>query len=302
MPNSAYLAGKLAASNLAGTPVTLLVRRYDGKTASLGKAAKELLEGGVRIIIGPGDDAGAAALAKLVAGQNVTVVSLASLADPSNDIYAAGLASPDEATLAAAEMARRGYSHVVIATTKNAVSKAYAAALAAAAKPLGIVTLEIDISNTKDGLGKLGQTARPGQQPPDAIAFATGPVRAASIIAGLKGDPRFANVAMIGNSGWSISSQMIPVGSNVWHTALAGNHLLDFAQKFSAVNGQQPTLVGAVVYDLVTLAGALPQLVEEDPYGMDVLTSSKGYQGQTGAFRFDLTGKVQRSYVVVEIK
>lgn len=302
LPNSSYLAGKLAATTVAGSPVTLEIRRYDGKIDTLKKAGADLVAAGVRIIIGPSDDAGAAALAKLVAGQNVVIISLAALADSTQDVYAAGLDPDAEAAFAVAEMVKRGYRNVAIATNKDLASKAYAAALAKSAKAAGLVTLDVDVSNTKDGISKLGQLIRPNQQPPHAVAFATGPVRAAGIIAGLRSDPRFADVAMVGNSGWAISAQMIPVGSKVWYSAFSGNNLADFAQKFSATNMQQPTLTGAMVYDLVVLSGALPQLIENDPYAMDVLTNPTGFTGQTGAFRFDLTGKVQRSFVIVDIQ
>jgi hypothetical protein len=282
--------------------VTLIVRRYDGKTASIQKSAKELVDAGASLIIGPGDDAGVTALAKAVAGKNVVIVGGAGIADATQGVYSAGLPVAEEAALTVAEMVRRGYRFHAIAATKDPVSKAYAAALANAAKPAGIVTLEVDVTNTNDGIGKLGQLIKPGQQPPHAVAFATGPSKASGIIAGLRADRRFVGIPMVGNSGWAIASQMLPVGANAWFMGPAGNTLAEFAQKFAAANGQQPTLAGAVVYDLVVLAGTLPQVVPVDPYGMDVLTSSDGFQGQTGSFRFDLTGKVQRSYVAVEIK
>lgn len=301
LANSVYLAGRLAAATLSGTPVTLVIRRYEPLQSSLDKAAAELIAAGARIVIGPDDDKGAGSLAALLKDRNIPIISLSGRADGTSALYAAGLDPDREASVAVAEMRRRGYAAILVVVGADKAARAYGAALLAAAAPAGIEATRIDASKpaeTASGLGRLGGA---GRAMPDAVVFATGPVTAAAVMAAIPGDSRYAGVPIVGNSGWSVSPQLIPRGSTTWYTALAGNNLSGFAQRFAAANGGQPSLQGALAYDLVVMAGALPQIVPEAPYAADVLANAKGFNGQTGAFRFDGNGLAQRSFVVTEV-
>lgn len=297
--SSVYLAGKLAATTLSGAPVTLVIRRYDDNDSSLRTAGADLLKAGAKIIIGPNDDAGAAALATLVAGQDVPIISLGQRADISRNIYAAGPSAIDEAEAAADEMQRRGYRQIVMVRAKGASS--YAAALSPTLAAAGFSVSKLEISNPASGLAALLALADAGTLP-DAIVFTTGPELAAALIGGIRADARLTTLPVVGHSGWGLAPDLLTSQAPGWYTAPNSSRLPAFSQRFATSHPQRPSLRGAIAYDLVVLAGALPQLVPDSPYGPDVLTNQQGFSGQTGSFRFDGSGLVQRSYDIVTLK
>jgi hypothetical protein len=297
--DSSYLAGRQAAASKV--PMTLMIRRYDGKPASLKKLAAEFANAGAKAIIGPNTDDGTAMLAKELAGKGITIISDGSVADPSQRVFAAGLSPSDEASVAADEMFNHGYSAIVIATMRGAQGQIYASALANAALKAKINVQLADFSDPAAGVLKFKELLAGGFKP-SAIAFATGPARARDIVAALRGDPTVPKLPVIGNSGWSFAP---PSAANVgegWYTTLAHSTLADFGKKFTAASNQQPTVLAAVVYDLVTMAGALPQVVKDDPFHPDVIGNDQGFKGQTGNFVFNQSGQVARTFTVVPIK
>lgn len=299
MANSAYLAGKLAVKSLKDTEVTLIIQRYERTPEALKKVATAFIAGHTSIIIGPNDNEGALALAKFMAGKNIPIISLGTAANPEIGVYAAGLSDRREAEAVSVEMKKLKYRTVIIAHTNAATSTSYAKALVTALSSSGIKATEHDVSDPVKGLEALLKPAEPGTARPNAIAFATGPLRAAKLISALRKNPRFAKVAMVGNSGWSTALKQIPHGDGIWYATLARSQLAGFAAKFAVAGHQTPTLRSAIVYDLVVMAGVLPKIVLKNPYATSVLTNPQGFNGQTGRFRFNTSGVAERSYVIV---
>jgi hypothetical protein len=299
--DSSYLAGRQAAASLSKVPMTLMIRRYDGKPASLKKLAAEFNTAGAKAIIGPNTDDGTAMLAKELQGKGITIISTGSLADPSQRVFAAGLSPTDEASVAVDEMFNHGYNAIVIATVRGAEGQIYASALANAAVKAKINVQLADFSDAAAGVSKFKELLAAGFKP-SAIAFATGPARARDIVAALRADPSLPKLPVVGNSGWSFAP---PSAANVgegWYTTLAHSTLADFGKKFAAASSQQPTVMAAVVYDLVAMAGALPQVVKDDPFQPGVIGNDQGFKGQTGNFVFNGSGQVARTFTVVPIK
>jgi len=301
--NSSYLAGKLAATTLTGAPVTLVIRRYDRSASAVKKVAAELLAAGAEIIIGPDDAAGAATLAQLLQGKHIPILSLAQGADMGLGVYGAGLAIEDEIATTMGELQQRGHKTIMIARVGGAASTAYATTLGTAAAKAGIAATEVDFTDAAAGLSRLKQLPGAGTGMPDALVFAISQDRAGPVISELRGLTDYANMDMVGNASWSLSLQPLPETTGpIWYPALANNNLAGFSQKFAAANNQRPTLRSAVAYDLVVMAGALPQLIDDAPYSPDVLTNDQGFKGLTGSFRFDSNGTGLRTYVINKVK
>ncbi len=300
--NSAYRAGKLAATTLTGTPVTLVIRRYERNASSVKKVAADLVAAGATIIIGPDDAQGAATLADLLKGKEIPILSLARGADPAAGIYAAGLSLDEEIVATIGEMQKRRHGTILIVRTGDSASAAYASALSAAAGAAGIAASEVDFTDAAAGLAQLRQLAATGKGVPNAVVFATSQGRAAPVISELRNEAAYAAIDMVGNSSWDLSQHPLPQTGPVWHPSLSGNNLASFSEKFFAANSQRPTLRSAIAYDLVIMAGALPQLAPDDPYHPEILGNEQGFKGMTGGFRFDENGVARRIYVINNIK
>jgi len=295
--DSAYLAGKMAAGALKQEKLTLLIRRHDGSEAALRTAAADFAKAGAALAIGPDDGRAALMLAELLGGK-VPVLSLGGGANAGRQVYDAGDGLATEAALSAGEMKRRGYRSVVVVAIGSPASRRHSAAMVQATRAAGITVIEADFTDPAKGLAGLSGLVDAGTPPPDAFVFATGPLLAADAIARIGQNPRFAEAAIVGNAGWGVGDRS-RIGGPYWYPALAGSGLVGFEQKFVAAFGQRPTLRAAIVYDLVIMAGALPQVVDEEPFAADVLTNVQGFTGATGGFKFGADGVVQRRFVIV---
>ncbi|MFD1944231.1 hypothetical protein [Paradevosia shaoguanensis] len=295
---STYLAARLATTALSGTPIRLLVRRYDGKSGSLQKAATEFAQSGAKLVIAPADDAAARALANALAPRGVSVVSLGQSGDPANRLFGA-FARRDEVTFSAAEMKRRGYGAVAIVQTTDAASAAYANDIGEAAARAGLKVQFVDGGNPAAAAAQLQSQAAMGFEP-RAIVFATGPAVAAGVMGAVRAVPDLQGVAVVGNGGWAVAP---PAGlGKGWYPSLSRQGLAGFVEKFTAAYGQRPTVEAAVAYDLVVLGGALPQVAPDDPFGTTTMTNAQGFAGVTGNFRFDAGGVARRAFSVVELR
>jgi hypothetical protein len=294
--DSTYLAGRQAAQALAKAPVTLMIRRYDGKPASLKKLAADFVQAGAKVIIGPTSGIDTAALAKLVAGKGISVISTGRDADSAQRVFSAGLSISDEVAVSANEIVKRGYGGLIIATLPNETSQIYTSLLATAVVGAKIPVRLIDIADPVAGIAKYKEIMASDFKPA-AIAFSVSPAHAEAFGKLLRADPAATKLPFIGNSGWSFAPP-VSLGEG-WYPTLAGNNLAAFGKKLA---GGGPTLLGAVVYDLVTMAGALPQVVKDDPFQAAVITNEQGFKGQTGQFTFNASGVAERTFVVVPLK
>lgn len=300
-PDSIYLAGKLAVASLSGSPVILHIRKYKPTDTAIIKASKEFADRGVDFVIGPADGEGATVLANAMAGQGAAIVSMSPVNDIGNNLYAAAFDPELEAAVAVNEMARRKFANIVIAATTDAEAQTLAAKIKQFSSDAGIgvrVISAVSAAQISKELMEMQDT----DFSPAAIFFATGPARAAAAAAAMKKIPQLALISVVGNSAWAVGVVDKTALAGAWYAGLDTSQLEAFATRFKQAYGQPPTLQGAFVYDLIVMAGALPQVVSEDPYNVDVLSNPQGFTGQTGAFKFTLSGRIERKYVVVSVK
>ncbi len=300
--DSVFRAAKLAAESLKGNPLTVVVRTVDPDGANLSLALGDLQAAGVKLVIGGGDPRIAAEAAKTMAAQRVPTLGLSSFADLGMLLYAAAFVPGEEAVALVNEAARRGYASIAVVSGSSPASQELTKSVLTLATAAGISARPVDGATEMQFVAAMSAMAMAGVTV-EAIVYAVGPERAGAMTAALKVDPRFKPVAIVGNSGWALIGKTPPALKDAWYTVPEGTQLGEFIEKFKAANGMSGTLSGAMVYDLLVLAAALPQAVKEDPYSPEVLTSPQGFSGFTGLFRFGPTGMVAaRNYSIVTMK
>ncbi len=300
--DSVLRAAKLAAETLKGNPLTVVVRTVNAEGADLSTALSDLQAAGVKLVVGADDPRVAAEAAKVLATSRIPTLSLSSFADLGLSLYAAAFVPAEEAVAIVNEAARRGHKSIAVVSgagepsqelTKSILTLAAAAGISA--RPVDGTT-ESQFAAAMSGMAGAGVTV-------DAVIYAVGPERAARMTATLKADDRFKSIAVIGNSGWALADGTPPALKAAWYPVPEGTQLGEFIEKFKAANGLAGTFNGAMVYDLLVLAAALPQAVKENPYAPEVLTSPQGFSGFTGTFRFGPTGMAAaRTYIIVTME
>jgi ABC-type branched-subunit amino acid transport system substrate-binding protein len=299
--DSIYLAAKLAITSLKQGLATLEIRPLRSSGQSAREGAGALASAGAMIVISGGDQAISSAVAKVLGAKGIPTIALAAASDTGAQLYGAGLGTRGELGALMAEFARLNYAHIAVAVTVEATSQAYAAAVLNAAAGANIVASPIDASDPTlflAGLAELAHTSTP-----DAIVFASGPARAAELVGALRAVPAQAGIAIVGNAHWATAEPLGKALSGAWYASLPRDGLARFVARFKAAYGSNPTLTGALVYDLIIMAAALPEVVPETPYAPEVLRTDSGFGGFLGPFRFGAANLAEpREYTIANAR
>jgi hypothetical protein len=297
-PNAIYLAAKLAIRDFASDKISVVIRRVDNTSPSLRAAVDDLVAAKVSVIVGPADDASAAAVASMVAGKNIAVLSLARVGNVGQEFYGAGIDPAREAQVVVDEMKRRAYSSVLVIGTKESGSDSLAASIVAAAKTAGIAANLVTAVQADQALGSIRSAIKGGAKPA-ALMFASSPDFARGALGAMGADKALATLPLVGPADWGLTFLNTDQFAGAWYPTLALDRLKAFADKFATAYSATPTLNAAIAYDLMVLASALPQVGGKDPFRREIMTTKSGFTGQTGAFSFDAAGLAQRPLTVV---
>ena len=301
VPGSAFLAANLAADVITKSPITVLVRETDGTAASLEKIEQEFSAADVKFVIVPADEAIAKSVASSLGRKGVSVVTIGSTSAPAVNLFAFGNVGATEASLMSDEIRRRGYRAIAIVSDPTSEANVFASQLAS-----GLLTAKIGVVAI-DGRDPVGATAKlkalaSANIPPSAIVFLESPSAAAIVMKDLRKIAALQLVPVVGTSSWgtdvSGAAGLIPG----WYMAADGNTLATFAKRFAKAYGRPATMDGAMTYDLLVLAAALPQIIKDrPPYGLDVLQNEQGFVGVTGKLFFGSDGQVSRTLYSVDL-
>ena len=301
VPGSAFLAANLAADVITKSPITVLVRETDGTAASLEKIEQEFSAADVKFVIVPADEAIAKSVASSLGRKGVSVVTIGSTSAPAVNLFAFGNVGATEASLMSDEIRRRGYRAIAIVSDPTSEANVFASQLAS-----GLLTAKIGVVAI-DGRDPVGATAKlkalaSANIPPSAIVFLESPSAAAIVMKDLRKIAALQLVPVVGTSSWgtdvSGAAGLIPG----WYMAADGNTLGTFAKRFAKAYGRPATMDGAMTYDLLVLAAALPQIIKDrPPYGPDVLQNEQGFVGVTGKLFFGSDGQVSRTLYSVDL-
>ncbi len=111
-----------------------------------------------------------------------------------------------------------------------------------------------------------------------------------------------ANYTILGGDQWCTSNA--PKNPHVKQAFFAGPNAAlqqEFNKKYESIYGKKPPLLASLIYDAVLLSATLGMMYPEKPFSHEHLTTSDGFVGLTGAFRFSPEGKAERQLEVIEI-
>ena len=107
---------------------------------------------------------------------------------------------------------------------------------------------------------------------------------------------------LLGTGVWNDARVLrLPQLQGAWFSAPDNAGFNALAQRYKAKFGSEPTRLATLSYDAVTLAGALARSPSPDPFSAAALTSTSGFNGADGVFRFRADGTNERGLAVMEI-
>ncbi len=286
----------LAANDLGGGVVTVVLRDTAGSSGRSRAAATEEIGSRASVIVGPSDASGAAEVAA-IKGERRPPFLLLARGMPARNTYPMPLAESDSAVQGVLAVLRQGKQGVAILAADTAggteaeqnVSKAVTGAG-------GVIEARARFGASADSIAAAVRSVREAVTKPEIILVANdgqpvAPLAAALSAAGLLGK----GVVLVGTSSWSREDFVSGKVEGAMIATVDSAEMAPMAERFRAAYGREPQLHEAYAYDAVALSAGLARSAGEKGLSAEVLTSPVGFRSTTGLFRLNPDGSVQRA-------
>ena len=303
-------AARMAVSDLSGVQIDLRVYATQGDPAIAAQMARQAVDEGARIILGPVRSAEAAAVGTAVAGDGVNVLSFSN--NPSiagNNVFVLGL-TPDNAARRVFEYAARNdRGQVLVVGEQTASGQLVMAAVSRALNGTGanIVstqTYEFSQQGIVAALPDIADAARnSGAQ---SVLFTADSAGALPVLAQLLPDNRIAypQFQFMGITQWNVPPATLQLRGlqDGWFTLPDPALTAQFEARFTEAFGEGPHPIAGLAYDGIAAIGALLGTGSSEALSRASLTQGSGFVGVNGVFRLMPDGTNQRGLALATIR
>lgn len=303
-------SAQLAVFDLGYPGFELVPRDTGDSPEGAARAAREALNAGARILIGPLTAPAARAVQPIARAANVPMLTFSTdwtLAGANT--YVMGFMPFSQVRRIAAWAARNGMRSLAVVAPENDYGSAVVSALSAQAPALGLRLAGVARVPAGGGPGMtpvIGElVARSATAPFDAVLIAAGGSRAQEI----------SNALTTAGLG---PERIMRLGTGLWDDPMtAANGALEgaafaapaprarsaFEQKYAGLYGINPPRLATLAYDATALAAILARTAPAgsgaDPFSRPALMNPNGFAGMDGIFRFRPDGLIERGDAVL---
>ncbi len=303
-------AAKLAASDIQGAQIELMIYSTAGNSAQAASVAKLAIEEGAKIIVGPLFAEAANAAGVAVSGRNVNVLSLSNNTQiAGGNVFVLGNTFDNTARRLVSYAASKGLNNVAAVAAKNAAGTIAIEAVQKAAGNSGAnFTGSTSYDFTPDGVvGAIptikSQVTSTGTQ---ALVFSSDSAGALPILAQLLPENGLgpATVQYMGLTRWDIPASTLATSGlqGGWFTMPGTNAMTAFKSRYNASYGASPHPLAGFAYDGIAAIGALLATGEADALTRTKLTRTDGFAGVNGVFRLLPDGTNERGLAIAEVR
>lgn len=107
---------------------------------------------------------------------------------------------------------------------------------------------------------------------------------------------------VMGSGQWSNMTRRDQVLNGAIYAGVDRTNFPDFAARYKAKHGNDPSVTAALGYDAIALASELLRRNQRDPFAPNRIENRSGFRGVTGIFRFESNGRLQRALVINRIE
>ena len=330
-PNASLGQGMLDAAQMAlfdvkGGRVALLPRDTHGSAEGAAAAARDALDHGARLLIGPLTAPEVEAVKPLAAERGIAVLAFSTAASVAGDgAYVLGLLPSEEVRRVVGFAHQKGTQRFAVLAPETAYGRLVAEALKAeaATEQVSIAQTVFFDPNAIDLAPSVRQLANYASHkvanapdPASEEAQAAGDVGFDAVLLPEGGQqlkllapllPQYgidpAHVRYLGTGIWDGDPTLAgePALEGAWYAAPDPTGRVDFEKRFAAVYGHAPPRLATLAYDATALAAALSRGPEGADFSADALTNPNGFVGLDGIFRLRADGRVERGLAVIEI-
>lgn len=304
--NAMLYAANLAVSDLGGDSFLLLPRDTRGTPDGAATAAREAVDAGARLILGPLLAGNVSAAASAVRGSGVNIIGFSNdRSVAGNGVFLMGFLPDAEVRRVIGYAAKQGMRRYGVLAPETSYGRLVARATeAAAARHGGAVPRSATVgaaAGQAELEGAAGALASAGPFDGIMVPLWGEPLNraAAALAAAGMGMPR---TRLLGTSQWdqpTLSAEPALVGG--WFAAPPPQTREEFARRYADTYGSQPPRVAALAYDATALAVALANQPGGTNYDVRALMTPRGFVGADGFFRFVSDGTAERGLAVMEV-
>ena len=303
-------AARLAMADLSGVTVELKVYRTGGNADTAAMMAKQAVDEGAQVILGPfySEEANAAGVAVAASGVNVLAFSN-NAAIAGGNVFVLGQTFDNTARRLAGYAVRSGKGKILIVHDRNVAGDIGKAAiergiLAAGGTVAGVNSYEFSQNGIVEATTGIVAAAR--STGATALFMTADTAGALPLLSQLLVDNGIdrAGVQFIGLTRWDIpaGTLALPGVQGGWF-ALPGPGLqAQFQERYTAAYGTAPAAVASLAYDWIAAIGALARSSNGGPISREALTQPAGFAGVSGVFRFLSNGTNERGLAVAAIR
>ena len=303
-------AAQMAIADLGGIRIDLRVFDTAGNPEQAALVARQAVQEGAKIILGPLLAENAKAVGAAVADSGVNVLSFSNNASiAGNNVFVLGPTFNNTANRLVSYAASQGRTKAVIVHPRTLEGELGKAALenAAQSTPLEIVAIEAFEFSQKgviDSVARIKDSVLETQA--DTLFLTSNTARALPLLVQLLPEAGInpQDVQYIGLSRWDIPRQILelPGVQNGWFTSPSRQVSASFKTRFTKGYGSPPHQLAGLAYDGLAAIGALVSTGQKNAVTKTSLTQASGFQGVSGVFRFLADGTNERALAIAKIE
>ena len=301
-------AARLAAADLQGAAVELRVYPTGGRADGAAAAARQAVDEGATVIVGPLYAAAANAAGLQAAPSGVSVLAFSNnTAIAGGNVFVLGNTFENTAARVLDFAARQGRRNVLVVAANNPAGQAAQAAVQRAAAATGariVAVARYDFSQqgVAAAAPRIAETAR--STGADTVFLTSDTAGALPLLAQLLPERGIVAPAQqyAGLARWDIppSTLSLPGLQGGWFALPDPARANAFRARYREAYGAEPHPLAGLAYDGVAAVGALAARGEAPTAA--ALTRSQGFEGTGGVFRLRRDGTIERGLAVAEVR
>ena len=303
-------AAKLAASDIKGAEIDLKVYATGGSASQASVVAKQAVDDGAKILIGPLFSQAANAAGVAVSDRNVNVLSLSNNTQiAGGNVFVLGSTFENKANRLVRYAVGKGKRNVAAVATNNAAGSVALEAVRKAASQSGAnYTGSTSYDFSSEGVVAAvpaikSQVADTGAE---GLVFSSDSAGALPILAQLLPESGVTadKVQYMGLTRWDVPAKTltIPGLQGGWFTLPDTGSITAFRSRYTSNYGAKPHPLAGFSYDGVAAVGALLATGSSDALTRTKLTRPGGFAGVNGVFRLMPDGTNQRGLAIAEVR
>ncbi|MBS0536296.1 MAG: penicillin-binding protein activator [Proteobacteria bacterium] len=298
-------AAEMALAEFKEPNIQLLVKDDGGSPQGAQAAAQQALGEGAEIIIGPLFAQSVSAVGAVARSRNIPVIAFSTDASvATRGVYLLSFLPESDVRRIVDFSVSRGKRSFAALLPDNAYGTVVEAAFQQEVARRGgrVVALEkypLDASRMGEAVRRVAQAA--GRA--DALFLPDGADAVPQVVAQLETNRvNLKRLQLLGTGLWDdprIFSNASLAGG--WYAAPDAAGFRSFAQRYRGRYGQDPVRTATLSYDAVALVAALVKTQGAQRFTEQILTTSSGFAGIDGVFRFKADGTNERGLAVLRV-